>query len=62
LERSAKRRLERCAVALCEDEPSKTAKLRLAGQPFDALRLPVKLGISSPAAVLGVHRRFATTT
>src|SRR5437016_5473136 len=43
LERSTKRRLERCAVALREDGPAKKPKLRLASQPFDALRLVLKV-------------------
>jgi len=48
LERSTKRRLERCAVALREDGPPKKPKLRLASQPFDALRFSVK-GCPQPA-------------
>ena len=54
LERSAKPGLERVRRSFSEGGPPKIAKLRLAGQPSNVLRLPSEIGISSKTAVRGI--------
>jgi hypothetical protein len=57
LERSPKRELERARRSFSEGRPPERLKLRMAGQPYDVLRLSTKIRISPKTAMRRVNLR-----
>ena len=60
LEPSAERGLERVRRSLAEADRPKTAKLRLAGQPSNVLRLSPEVPIASDTAIRRIDLQSAT--
>ena len=62
LKRIEERRLERPPQPCAKADINSRFKLRLAGQPSNALRLPIKIGIVSKAAVCRIDARSQKAT